>query len=497
MSLRSTQGKKAPSAKPSSQTSSAGRFQLRAKNLFLTYPKCTFPKNEALQNLLELLSPCGVVWAVVALENHEDGTPHLHCVAKLDNCVSTRKADYFDKVVGQHGNYQACRSLNDVLRYVCKDGDFVCEGITPEEIQGITEGKSSKSLEAARMLLSGASFKEIIEWDAGFVLLRLDALRKFKSLLEQLEPLKLRDWRPCVLPTKYARRTELKELVQWVNDNCDPTVKRPFKAPQLYLYGPANVGKSTFANSLMQFLDTAVAPQNEPRFFDSYVEGKTQLVVFEEFNSKQRSISWLNTFLQGGKMSLEHKGEKAFDKIANVPMIFLSNMAPEEQYRGVLPVVRQAWLSRLKVIHVTEFFDLDLCHEEEHPDFSDPPVDLDAPDFSLGQNPMIAHKEDCLCRSCRPTPAAVAAFNQVVSEEDFCDLQFDLEDLDGMVEVPLLGEPDCQVRTLSQATTLTDSPSSDSEDSDAEVVYCFHLRPKGTCRYCNGSCSGSDMDCDE
>lgn len=63
----------------------AKKFRLKGKSLFLTYPQCPLDKAAALEQLLQLLP---VEKALVAEEQHEDGSPHLHAYVKLTKEVN-------------------------------------------------------------------------------------------------------------------------------------------------------------------------------------------------------------------------------------------------------------------------------------------------------------------------------------------------------------------------------------------------------------------------
>ena len=65
------------------------RFRICSRSWFLTYPKCSLGKEEALA-LLKAKRPAKGI--VVARELHEDGTPHLHAYVMLNaefNCTAS------------------------------------------------------------------------------------------------------------------------------------------------------------------------------------------------------------------------------------------------------------------------------------------------------------------------------------------------------------------------------------------------------------------------
>ena len=100
------------------------RFRICSRSWFLTYPKCSLGKEEALA-LLKAKRPAKGI--VVARELHEDGTPHLHAYVMLNAEFNCTASSYWD-LQGWHGNYQHAKSWCKVLAYIKKDQDYLQEG---------------------------------------------------------------------------------------------------------------------------------------------------------------------------------------------------------------------------------------------------------------------------------------------------------------------------------------------------------------------------------
>lgn len=92
------------------------RFQLHAKNFFLTYPRCLLEKKDVQEFLLSLV---GCDYMLIARELHQDGTPHIHVLLTLKKKLNVRSTTYFD-IAGYHGNYQVARDSDDVITYLNK-----------------------------------------------------------------------------------------------------------------------------------------------------------------------------------------------------------------------------------------------------------------------------------------------------------------------------------------------------------------------------------------
>lgn len=103
-------------------------FRLQGKSFFLTYPQCPEEKKD----LLEFLKGLGTVKKViVARELHESGEPHLHAYVNFEEKKNLSNPKYFD-YKGYHGNYQTCRNILAVTKYIKKDEDYLEEGIDLE-----------------------------------------------------------------------------------------------------------------------------------------------------------------------------------------------------------------------------------------------------------------------------------------------------------------------------------------------------------------------------
>lgn len=103
-------------------------FRIQGKHFFLTYPRCDLPKEDLRTFLLSLYPEHGP-HALVAREQHEDGSYHLHAAVTFERRIDCRDARRFD-FLGHHPNLQRARSIQDVAEYISKDGDVT--GSLPE-----------------------------------------------------------------------------------------------------------------------------------------------------------------------------------------------------------------------------------------------------------------------------------------------------------------------------------------------------------------------------
>lgn len=99
-------------------------YQLKAKNILLTYAQCALTKEQLLDHLKTLCS--GAIR--VSEELHEDGSPHLHAYIQSTTPIRTKNERYFD-LNNYHPNVQSCRDPKAAWTYVAKDGNFVDHGV--------------------------------------------------------------------------------------------------------------------------------------------------------------------------------------------------------------------------------------------------------------------------------------------------------------------------------------------------------------------------------
>jgi len=132
-------------------------FRLQGRHFFLTYPRCHLDPQEVLDHFR---SGFHVNQVIVAKEDHEDGTPHLHIYLYLSKKFSSRKPDCFDVGV-QHGNYQAARCSKAVIDYVKKHGNYL-EWVCPSQqsTDGLHKKKTRQQI-GQEILQQGRTIQEI------------------------------------------------------------------------------------------------------------------------------------------------------------------------------------------------------------------------------------------------------------------------------------------------------------------------------------------------
>jgi len=317
-------------------------FRLQCKCFYGTWPQCDMSNQALLDNALRLLPPCE--WAVVASEAHKDGTPHLHGIFYFKEKCDLKDANpTLDLIASKHGNYQGAKSPKKVLRYVCKDGNFVSFGDVPD-----FKPKDSINQQLAEILLKGGTYSDCVTVNAGVSMLQKRKLEEFESWVirkKQREDLEV--WVP---PPDHSD-PNIQLIVEWLRDN----IKKP-RSPrqkQLFVCGPPGIGKTRLIGQLSRFLRIYHLPKEE-NFYDEWENGCYDLAVLDEFKSHKK-LQWLNNWLDGSVMCIPQKGKQTLKK-DNIPTIILSNYTLEEQYKE--SVGRDALIQRLTCVAVVSDFNI-------------------------------------------------------------------------------------------------------------------------------------------
>nr|UOF78629.1 rep protein [Cressdnaviricota sp.] len=336
--------------------STSGDYNLYATHLFLTYPQCPATK-ESVKEQLEILLD-NYDGSVIASERHQDGTPHLHAYVRLSKRSHFRNARFADitwQGIEYHGNYQTARSPRCVVQYVEKGGDFIADGVDLNTVIGNTRKSKSSSALIATKIRAGATLKELMvdPLTEGFLVSHLSRVETYKRTWEAMEAgsiPKLPLDRMKFLTILSAERAR---VARWVTMNLlsPPTTGRTFRSKQLYLWGPTGVGKTSFCLELEKYFKVYWAAYSKD-FLDGYNDDY-DLVVFEEFCG-QKTVTWLNQFLQGTPMTINIKNSFV-TKRKNIACIILSNQSPRFVFHHVDDSVVDAFISRLKVVEFRQF----------------------------------------------------------------------------------------------------------------------------------------------
>jgi len=303
-------------------------------------------------------------FACVAEEEHADGSPHLHAFVRLKRPCDFNGAACLDLVVEgvrYHGNYQVARKPHEALKYCIKDKTLSWMGITEGEALAATKSAGKKRAiwdVIGEKIAAGQSAKQIVLADRSLYF----HLKYIENAVAQ-EAL----WNMPIKPKFLGAFSndlcyENMQIADWLMKNVG--VARTFKQEQLYVHGPLGLGKTFLLNMLQECLNVYVAPY-DGEWFDDYTDDY-DLVVFDEFRS-QYTIQFLNSFLEGSTKPLRRRGKGPYVKQKNVPVVFMSNYAPEEAYGKVTTEKLETLKIRLKIVNVTKNIRLTVKHEGNQP----------------------------------------------------------------------------------------------------------------------------------
>ncbi len=315
------------------------KFDLHAKNVFLTYPQCSTD----IQLIMDAILVLGDVrWAVVAAELHKDGTDHRHVIISFHKKKRFANAQVLDILGGKHGNYQACRKVKDVLRYITKENTWISHNILVEEYLA----RKDVGLEwqkYARLMDGGMTVDELRKIDPGFAMRWLQRIQEYESFVLSNAVVVKDKWEGI---NHEGMSIVEKEVAQWLNGNL--FCERVFKQPQLYLFGPPSVGKTSLIRALGGYC-RIYCLNDEAKFMDGYVSGQYDLIVVDEFAGR-RTATFYNQLLQGGSMPLPSRYKRTL-KMDMTPVIVCSNF-PISYFKYDAMAIA-AMSTRLKMVQIT------------------------------------------------------------------------------------------------------------------------------------------------
>nr|UUV61220.1 C1 [Tomato mottle leaf curl virus] len=230
------------------------RFRIQSKNYFLTYPRCSLSKEEALSQLLGLQTPVNKLFVRVAIELHEDGQPHLHVLIQFEGKFQCTNERFFDLVSPTrsahfHPNIQGAKSSSDVKTYVEKDGDFIDHGVFQIDGRSTRGGQQSANDTYAKVLNAGSVMEALNilreEQPKDFVL-------QHHNIRSNLERIFQKATEPWVPPFPLSSFTEVpEEMQEWADDyfGRDPAA-RPERPISIIIEGDSRTGKTMWARAL-------------------------------------------------------------------------------------------------------------------------------------------------------------------------------------------------------------------------------------------------------
>nr|WOL23912.1 C1 [Tomato yellow leaf curl virus] len=310
------------------------RFQINCKNYFLTYPKCSLTKEEALSQLKNLETPTNKKYIKVCRELHENGEPHLHVLIQFEGKFKCQNQRFFDLVSPSraahfHPNIQGAKSSSDVKSYVDKDGDTVDWGEFQIDGRSARGGQQSANDAYAAALNSGSKSEalRIIK-----ELIPKDYILQFHNLNSNLDRIFQEPPAPYISPFLSSSFNQVPdELELWVSENVVSSAARPWRPNSIVIEGDSRTGKTMWARSLgphnylCGHLDLSPKVYSNDAWYNVIDDVDPHyLKHFKEFMGAQRD--WQSNTKYGKPIQIK----------GGIPTIFLCNPGPTSSYREYL-----------------------------------------------------------------------------------------------------------------------------------------------------------------
>ena len=340
------------------------RFRINSMSFFLTFPQAdtALTNAEVLENLDKLMLSKGrrVVAAVVGLENHEEeGGIHFHLAFKLDKKLDIKNANYFDCLTGKHGNYQSARRWKEVVKYCTKDGNYSTFNVDVEAIVKSLKKKTSSKFEqlAMKIIEEKPTYIDFLTENPGFCLQHGRKIKEFIEDCTLLEKGKKEPW-PGIKVTLDMDYSHL-QIAEWLNDNLFK--EREHKQKQLWIWGPTGNGKTYLWDTFLEkYCNIFIIPDDD-RFMGKWRDNQYDLAIFDEYKG-QKTMTWLNQWLEGSQMKLCEKGFATTTKKQRIPTIICSNYPPHMAYSktSLNDLGLKAFVERLIVVELTTKLNLEV-----------------------------------------------------------------------------------------------------------------------------------------
>nr|AIT42273.1 replication associated protein [Tomato mottle wrinkle virus]AIT42277.1 replication associated protein [Tomato mottle wrinkle virus] len=230
------------------------RFKISSKNYFITYPKCSLTKEDALSQLQALQTPTNKKFIKICRELHENGEPHLHVLIQFEGKYQCTNNRFFDLVSPTrsthfHPNIQGAKSSSDVKSYIDKDGDTLEWGEFQIDGRSARGGQQTANDAAAEALNapSKESAMQIIREK-----LPEKYLFQYHNLNSNLDRIFNKPPEPWVPPFRLSSFTNVPdEMQEWVDEYFGRgAAARPERPISIIIEGDSRTGKTMWARAL-------------------------------------------------------------------------------------------------------------------------------------------------------------------------------------------------------------------------------------------------------
>nr|UXO30738.1 replicase [Tomato leaf curl Karnataka virus] len=310
------------------------RFKINAKNYFLTYPKCSLTKEEALSQLLNIQTPTSKKFIRICREVHEDGTPHLHVLIQFEGKFQCKNNRFFDltsptRSAHFHPNIQGAKSSSDVKSYMEKDGDVVDHGVFQIDGRSARGGCQSANDAYAEAINAGSKIEAL---NISREKAPKDYVLQFHNLNSNLDRIFTPPMEVYVSPFSSSSFDQVpEELEEWAAENVVSAAARPIRPISIVIEGDSRTGKTMWARSLgphnylCGHLNLSQKVYSNDAWYNVIDDVDPHyLKHFKEFMGAQRD--WQSNI----------KYQKPVQIKGGIPTIFLCNPGPDSSYKEFL-----------------------------------------------------------------------------------------------------------------------------------------------------------------
>nr|AMB51334.1 replication initiation protein [Tomato leaf curl Cameroon virus] len=327
------------------------KFRINSKNYFLTYPKCSLEKEEALSQLQNLHTPTNKKYIKICRELHENGEPHLHVLLQFEGKYNCQNQRFFDLVSPTrsahfHPNIQGAKSSSDVKSYIDKDGDTLEWGEFQIDGRSARGGCQNANDAAAEALNAGSA-------EAAMAIIKEKLPKEFifqyHNLKSNLDRIFEEPPAPYVSPFLNSSFNQVpEELEEWVSENVMSAAARPLRPISIVIEGDSRTGKTVWARSLgphnylCGHLDLSPKVYSNDAWYNVIDDVDPHyLKHFKEFMGAQRD--WQSNTKYGKPIQIK----------GGIPTIFLCNPGPTSSYIEYLNEQKNAALKAWAIKNAT------------------------------------------------------------------------------------------------------------------------------------------------
>nr|WER78681.1 C1 [Tomato yellow leaf curl virus] len=309
-------------------------FNIYAKNYFLTYPKCSLSKEEALSQLKPLETPTNIKYIKLCRELHKNEEPHLHVLILFKGKYQCKNQRFFylgSPTTSPHFplNIQGAKSSSDVKTYMEKDGDFIDFGVFQVDGRSARGGQQSANDAYAEAINSGCKSEAL------YILKEKapkDYILQFHNLSSNLDRIFSPPLEVYVSPFLSSSFNQVPdELEEWVAENVVSSAARPWRPISIVIEGDSRTGKTMWARSLgphnylCGHLDLSPKVYSNDAWYNVIDDVDPHyLKHFKEFMGAQRD--WQSNTKYGKPIQIK----------GGIPTIFLCNPGPTSSYKEYL-----------------------------------------------------------------------------------------------------------------------------------------------------------------